>query len=86
MVSVVVKYRGHFKKQTGMEEEKLQVPSDPREAKQQIMEMVKTSYGIAPPVVMMMGGIHIARILKTPEAYPLAEGMEIILLPSISGG
>ena len=86
MVKVALKYRGHFRSRAGKDEENLEVPQDAVKAKDRILEMVETSYGIKPPVVLMIDGVHIAKILKTPESYPLRDGMEIILLPSISGG
>lgn len=86
MERILIKYKGTFKNLAGKEEEYYSVPRNVVEAKNNIMDMVKDAYGIIPPFVMLFDSVHIARILKNPEKHPVRGGMEIILLPVISGG
>ena len=84
MVSVKIYYNGKYMAKAGVQSEEIKVDRDINHAYKAIMEHLQQEHGIAPPLLLMVRGMHVMGAIH--KKVRLSEGDVFQVLPFLSGG
>lgn len=84
IVSVKIYYNGKYMAKAGVQSEEIKVDCNINHAYKAIMEYLQQEYGIEPPFLLMVRGMHVMGAIK--KEIQLCEGDAFHVLPFLSGG